>query len=313
MRRDVEERGSRSRILSCAVDRSASSAIRKGEIVRDLCGKTSFLHGSSVETGAISRKSSAKPRQDVIERHREDGHLVLQLAHGRANALDLELLEALIEAVAEFEASDAPACILTGTKGFFSAGVDLKRLAEGGDAYLDRFLPALDQAFTSLFFSSRPIIGACTGHAIAGGCLLLSCCDVRIGVRGKGRIGVPELAVGVPFPSLALEIVRFVVPPHRLQEVVYGAAAYDVDSALERGLVDELVEPDELDARAAAWAAKLAAIPHESFAWTKTLVRRPVAERMATHGESDAAATREAWGSPAVREALERYVAQTLG
>src|SRR3989337_1020547 len=79
--------------------------------------------------------------ESMIERELNDGILTLRLAHGKASAMDVELLEAL---AAELDgAADARAVILTGTGTIFSAGVDLFRILDGGAAYVDRFVPLL--------------------------------------------------------------------------------------------------------------------------------------------------------------------------
>ncbi len=249
----------------------------------------------------------------MIEKELQDDVLVLRFAHGKASALDTEFLSRITNEIAAYQASDARACILTGTGRIFSAGVDLRQIAEGGDAYLDTFLPALDEAFHALFFCEKPLVAACNGHAIAGGGVILSCCDIRIGASGRGRIGVPELSVGVPFPPLALEIMRFAAPAQHLQTTLYSGDTYDMESALARGLLDSLSEADELDEHALAAARKLASYPGEAFAFTKRALRRSVADGLAPHTEADRARIRELWGSPQVRAAIADYVAKTLG
>src|SRR5271155_1513252 len=126
----------------------------------------------------------------------------------------------------------------------FSAGVDLIRVSSGGAAYVRAFLPALHRLCDAVFFHPKPVVAAINGHAIAGGCVLACCADRRIMARASGRIGVTELLVGVPFPALAFEILRFAVPRRHLPEFTFGGATYDTDAALQRGWVDEGVEAD---------------------------------------------------------------------
>jgi enoyl-CoA hydratase len=247
----------------------------------------------------------------VIQTEDRDGVVVLGLAHGRANALDLELCGAIERALDD--ARVARAVVITGTGSIFSAGVNLKRLLEGGTEYLGAFLPALSRMFERVFFHPVPVVAAINGHAIAGGCVLACAADYRVMTRGGGRIGVTELLVGLPFPAFALEVMRFVVPPPRLQEVLYLGRAYEAAETGGRGLVDELAEADDVLPRAIEMAGTLAAIPAATFALTKRHVRQPVRDLMSAYGAAIDAEVAAIWASPAAREAVQAYVERTLG
>jgi len=93
-----------------------------------------------------------------------DGIAVLTLAHGKANALDIELCDALARHFAELRRSDLRAVVLTGQGKIFSAGVDLKRLSTGGADYIRRFLPALHRLYEAVFFHPKPVVAAINGH-----------------------------------------------------------------------------------------------------------------------------------------------------
>lgn len=243
----------------------------------------------------------------------DDGPVrTIRLAHGKASALDLELLVELERVVREFTMSSARAAILTGTGGIFSAGVDLHRLVEGGDQYLDAFLPALESAFRSLFFCAKPVVVACNGHAIAGGCVLLCCGDVRLAASGRGRIGVPELGVGVPFPRTALELIRFTVAPQHVQSALLLGETCDVETARQIGWVDRVVPPEELHSEAMRLASQLADYPPAAFAETKLLLRDPVLRRIRHEAYLNAAETRALWASTPVRSAVAAYVQANL-
>src|SRR5262249_18597291 len=153
---------------------------------------------------------SAAPRPPeataMIDRSQTDGVLTLRLAHGKASAMDAELLDALLREL-DGIAEDVRAVVLTGTASIFSAGVDLFRLTRDGADYVRRFIPLLCRCLRALFAFPRPVVAAANGHAIAGGCILVLAADYRLMADGVGRIGVPELLVGVPFPAAALEIV----------------------------------------------------------------------------------------------------------
>jgi len=248
----------------------------------------------------------------MIELTHRGGVAIVKLAHGKANALDIEFLEAII---AQFEAlrkSSSQAIVLTGQGRMFSAGVDLPRLAEGGDPYVRRFLPALHRLYDTVFFFEKPVVAAVNGHAIAGGCVLQCCADKRIAARDGGRIGVTELLVGVPFPALAFEVMRFATAPQYFADGILSGATFPPDVALQRGLVDELAEPDALLDRAVATAETLAALPPLTFVTTKRQIRQPVTDAMDKHGARIEAAAKEIWTSAATLELVRGYVAKTF-
>jgi len=242
----------------------------------------------------------------------ENGIAVVTLQHGKANAIDIELCEALAQGFGELRASAARAVVVTGQGRMFSAGLDLLRLSAGGADYVRKLLPALHRSFEAVFFHPKPVVAAINGHAIAGGCVLACCADRRIMARGGGRIGVTELLVGVPFPALAFEAVRFAVPARYLAEFMFGGTTDEVDAALQRGWVDEVVDPDALMARAMAAAQKLARLSPPAFAQAKKQLRLPVAERLERSGAATDKIVADIWTAPETLGYIRDYVARTL-
>jgi enoyl-CoA hydratase/carnithine racemase len=241
-----------------------------------------------------------------------DGIVVLAMTHGKANALDIEFCDALAARFNDLRKSDTKAVVLTGQGRIFSAGVDLKRLSAGGPDYIRRFLPALHRLYEAVFFYPKPVIAAVNGHAIAGGCVLACCADRRIMTRDVGRIGVTEILVGVPFPALAFEVVRFAVPPRYLPEFTLSGATYATDEALRRGWVDEVTEPSKLIDDAISVARELSRLSPAAFAQTKSQVRQPVTERLQKTGDATDKAVTEIWAAPATLSYIRDYVARTL-
>ena len=246
----------------------------------------------------------------MIERSERDGVVVLTMAHGKANALDVEMLRDVDAALSA--AAGAKGVVLTGTGRIFSAGVDLVRLTSGGVAYVREFLPALSSTLKMLFAFPRPVVAAVNGHAIAGGCVIAAACDRRLMARGEGKIGVPELLVGVPYPTIALELMRARLSFALLQEAVLTARTYAADMARERGLVDELVEPALLVERAVEIAAQMGSIPAAVFALAKRQLIAPVMDAVALHEREFEAEVARTWESPEALAAVKAYVERTL-
>ncbi|MFQ5527381.1 MAG: enoyl-CoA hydratase/isomerase family protein [Thermoanaerobaculia bacterium] len=242
-----------------------------------------------------------------------DGIELMRIQHGKANAVDSELLEGLGDALREVAARDARALVITGSGSIFSAGVDLFKVLSGGIDYLDGFVPLLSSVLREVFEFPKPLVAAMNGHAIAGGCILACACDYKVMAEGSGGVGVPELRVGVPFPAVPLEIVRMVVPRRYLQEVVLLGRTYEPEDARERGLVDEVVSADDLEERALEIAFEMASVGADSFALSKRQLRRPVLDAMDLTGQLFDDEVEGLWKAPGSHEAIRTYLEKTVG
>jgi enoyl-CoA hydratase len=248
----------------------------------------------------------------MIEVSQRDEIAVLTMTHGKANAQSVEFCEAVAKAFNDQRSSAARAIVLTGNGSIFSAGVDLPRIATEGDVYVRRFLPALHRMFEAAFYCPKPVVAAVNGHAMAGGCVLACCADARIMARGQGRIGITEILVGVPFPALAFEVMRFAANPQYLADMTLTGATYHCDEARTRGLVDEIAEPTELMTRAVTIAKTLATVPTATFVATKNQMRQPVTDHMTRHGARIDAQVEEIWTSAETLQSIRAFAARTI-
>ncbi|MET0235113.1 MAG: enoyl-CoA hydratase/isomerase family protein [Kibdelosporangium sp.] len=237
----------------------------------------------------------------MIETTDQDGVAVLRLSHGPVNALDLDILTEVPNALANV--ADARAVVFTGAGKCFSAGVDLKLIIDGGPAYVEKFIPALGAAAMALFEHPKPTVAAVNGHALAGGCVLTAAADVAL--MSGGTIGLTELAAGVPFPTVPLEIMRHAVGP-AVSSLVLTARTLNPEAAVAIGLVDEVVTPDELLPAAIRYALKLSEIPPGVYALSKQQVQQPARARI---DAGDDRHVIEMWGSPATRDFLTAFMA----
>lgn len=242
----------------------------------------------------------------MIETEHDGDVAIVRLAHGPVNALDVELCEAVAARFRALVTDPARAVVVTGSGRAFSAGADLRRYVDEGEPYARRFVPALDELFRSVFCLGKPVVAAVNGHAIAGGCVLAACADVTL--MSGGRIGVPELAVGVPFPRVALEVLRYAVGDAITRKLVLGAQTYPTGEAVALGLVDEVLPADGLLAAGVDRARALAAsIPADTFAVTKAQLRRDAVERMDRYAD-EADAVMELW----IRRAADGWTSRYL-
>ncbi len=240
----------------------------------------------------------------VIEIQAVDAVQVLTLSSGRVNALDVELLTELTDALRELGSSHGGALVLTGAGRVFSAGVDLNRVVQGGTSYTDRLIPALSDAFDAMFGYPGPTVAAINGAAIAGGCVLACACDRRL-IGAEAAIGASEVLVGVAFPVVALEVMRYACGD-RAEEVLLGGRSYRGIEAVSRGLAHEVVAEDLLGV-ATAQASELGDIPADAYRHTKAQLRAPARARMRDGGDIDRE-VRQIWGSAQTQQRIAGYL-----
>ena len=145
------------------------------------------------------------------------------------NALSFALMSALRD---QLLAAAGQPVLLTGAGKAFSAGLDLKEVASLDPAGMTRFLDLLEEVVGLLYHHAAPTVAYVNGHAIAGGCVLALCCDRRICVDGRLRVGLNEVAIGLRFPPRTLRVVRRQIPARHAHEVLLGAQLHGPADAL---------------------------------------------------------------------------------
>lgn len=211
-----------------------------------------------------------------------DRGAVLVLRRPPANAVDLALVHELIERIGELAADPPAAVLLTGVEGFFSAGADLKSPPLGPDG-----VRAINHLTHDLYRLACPLIGAITGHAIGIGLVIALCCDMRI-ASDAGRYGLTEVALGFPYPPVALDLVRAEASAPAAQRLVLGGQLHDAATCLALGLFDEVLPASEVLPRAEAETRLRAGFPAGAYASTKAALRGPGLAAMAHTLAADA-------------------------
>ena len=204
----------------------------------------------------------------------------LRLARPPVNALDPALCRALITTLDAAVADGVDAVVLSGAPGIFSAGLDVPhQMALGQDRQ------ALHAGWGAFFGAARslaalriPVEAALTGHAPAGGCVLSLCCDYRVMARSPNpakpfMIGMNETQVGLAVPEGAQQLMRRVIGPYRAERLLVSGSMVTADEALRLGLVDTVVEVDQVVPHALEWLSTLLALPRAPMLLTRSLAR----------------------------------------
>ena len=131
-----------------------------------------------------------------------------------------------------------------------------------------------------------PVVGAITGHAVAGGLVLALCTDLRI-ASSAGRYGLTEVQVGIGYPQGAIGVVRAELGPHAARRLALGSDLLSASECLHLGVFDELAEPNDVVPRALELATSLAAFPPELYTRTKSELRAATAAHLRAAAAED--------------------------
>ena len=204
------------------------------------------------------------------------GIAVITMDDGKANALGHDLLSALLDALDEVDASGADAVVIVGRPGRFSAGFDLSVMKAGGTGPKEMLAAGVD-VFLRIYQFPRPVVVACTGHAIAAGAIILMSSDLRVGTAGEFKIGMPELTIGMPLPFFATELMRDRLSKRHLARATLGQM-YDPETAIDVGFLDEVVNAEDLVDTAVAHARVAGGVGRGAMKRTRTTTRGAIAE-----------------------------------
>ena len=197
---------------------------------------------------------------------------LITIDDGKANAISHPIAAGIHDAL-EKAKTEAGAVVLAGRPGRFSAGFDLSIMTSSPEAARNLLKAGADIAIEIHEFP-MPVVIASTGHALAMGAILLMSADVRIGAEGNYKIGLNEVAIGMPVPKFAVELARTSLSNAAFTAAVNLATVYDPAGAVSAGYLDQVVADDAVLSTALAHASELAErLDAYAFALTRTNCR----------------------------------------
>lgn len=206
----------------------------------------------------------------IIER-RDDGVAIVRLQNPKVNAISSEVLRQIRAACDALRADLPGAVVITGGDRLFAAGADISEFSGPDEA---RTIGGLFlDAFNAVASLPRPTIASISGFALGGGCELALACDFRI-ASTKAKLGQPEILLGIIPGGGGTQRLTRLVGPARAKDLIFSGRQVRADEALQIGLIDRVVEPEDLDAAALSWAAELAAGPSTAIALAKAAIDR---------------------------------------
>lgn len=222
---------------------------------------------------------------DMLTYRLEGSVGVLVLDDGKANVFNDSSIGAIHEALDRAE-QEAGSVVLVGRPGRFSGGFDLSVM--GSDpAAMQALVRSGAELLLRIWEYPRPVIIACTGHAVAAGAMFLLAADYRIGIEGDWSIGLNEIGIGMPLPQFTVELARARLDPRAFTRATLHAELYDGAGAVAVGYLDEAVPADDLLDRVMAKASEMAKFAPSGYLPSKRRARHALADYVRSSLDDD--------------------------
>jgi enoyl-CoA hydratase/carnithine racemase len=245
-----------------------------------------------------------------IEASTAEGVRVLKMNRGVTNPLNMELVEELGKHLKDIKDSQEITSLIisSANEKFFSLGFDIPELFPKEPQEFEAFFTAFNHLCLDLYTLPKPTIAALSGHTIAGGFILASCCDYRFLSQGKKFCALNEINLGVPVPYLSDCILRQLVGDRQATEMMYSGNMIPAEEALRMGIVDALLPPEQVLSESIAKAQALGSLPTEAFGAIKANRTRSVAEEIRRRLEEDIQLFIKFWFIEGARERLKEAI-----
>ena len=210
--------------------------------------------------------------QELVLLEKTDAVTTLTLNRpDKLNALSPELLQTLVECLETLNGDEAVRCIvLTGGPKVFAAGADIQSMAKASP--VDIYLRNTRQLWQRLWALDKPLIAAVSGVAFGGGCELAMSCDLIVAGE-TSRFGQPEIKLGIMPGAGGTQRLARALGPYRAMELILTGEPISASEALAAGLVNRVVEDEQVLAEAQTMAAQIAARPPLAVRLARQAVR----------------------------------------
>lgn len=241
------------------------------------------------------------------KQHTDD---IVELCLGRppVNAINPDLVAALMAAMDQAEADGARALVMSGRPGLFSAGLDVPELLGLDEAGMRDFWQSFFSLLARLARSPIPVVAALTGHSPAGGTVLALFSDYRVQAQGDFRLGLNEVQVGLVVPPVIHQALVRLIGVYAAERHLVAGQMIPVEEALRIGLVDELASPEQTVDQAVSWCRRHLAMPAHAMLATRQLCRADLAGLFDDPKALDLDAFVRGWFEPETQATLSTLV-----
>jgi enoyl-CoA hydratase len=201
-----------------------------------------------------------------------DGIGTIRLDRPPMNALNRQLQSELREVALEAGGrADVKSVIIYGGPKVFAAGADVKEFAKMGHADIADYAPELSRTLSIVAELPKPTVAAITGYALGGGYELALCCDRRI-AGDNAKLGQPEILLGIIPGAGGTQRLARLIGPSKTKDIVYTGRFVEAGEALQIGMVDQVVAPDDVYTAAQKWAGQFSGAATRALAAAKAAI-----------------------------------------
>ena len=247
---------------------------------------------------------------NTINITKKDGYSIVQIARGKANAVNQEMVTELRATFAEMEKDNTvQGVILTGTTNFFSAGLDLIELYGYDEQQMRDFFISFGLMHVELARFTKPFICAITGYCPAGGTVIAITADYRVMADNpKFSIGLNEMAVNVQISQNLIEGYSYWLGSSLANEKVLDGHLFSPEEALEANLVNQVCGADEVLPAAEKQMKKYLYADPDIFKNTKAKLRKNWLGKLNDDSTDELDEALGIWWKPEVRTKMKALI-----
>ena len=179
----------------------------------------------------------------------KDGIGLITLSDPPANTYSYEMMRQLDEAILTARMDETvQVIVITGAgEKFFCAGADIQMLSKVTPTYKYYFCLHANETLCRLEQTPKLVIAAINGHCVGGGLEVAMAADIRIARKGSGKMGLPEVSLGVLPGTGGTQRLARLVGKSKAIELMAGGELFDFERGVELGIVNQLFESETIE------------------------------------------------------------------
>tara|TARA_B100001142_G_scaffold247592_1_gene247366 strand:+ start:2779 stop:3534 length:756 start_codon:yes stop_codon:yes gene_type:complete len=245
----------------------------------------------------------------MIKSYQKNQIQIIELNRPKVNAIDDNLIRSLNVELDKIERNDSiKGLILTGQSGVFSAGLDIVSLYNKDKEYMENFWLMFSSLLLRIYRYPKLIFSAISGHSPAGGTVISIMTDYRVMSKGNYVIGLNEVAVGLSMPIGIGRVFQSLLGERAAEKMTLTGKLVNPEEAESIGLIDEVVESDNLLNHSIETMNKWLKLPFNKQIQSKLSLRKEVIDLMVDTVKKENDNFINAWFSDECRMTMKKII-----